>query len=164
MNKTNAISLQIITLRPFLDVCGSDRLLFPSTKRWSDNSFAPRLLSSNISEMLLTHRSLTNTNNKKDAPSNEKHFIGLKCTENVCQWFTSCPSITTWLLRPLLQSPFASGVALRHRDCEGSWLLNYPRFAVSLLQPRYDTRTNGPTSQQPTNQWANQPMCGYILL
>ena len=54
---------------------------------------------------------ITNTNNKKDAPLIEMQLIGLKCMENVCRWLISCLCVTNWLLHPLLQSPFASGMA-----------------------------------------------------
>ena len=36
-------------------------------------------------EILSVKGGLTITNDKKDAPLNEKQFIGLKCMESVCQ-------------------------------------------------------------------------------
>ena len=36
-------------------------------------------------EILSVKGGLTITNNKKDAPLNEKQFIGFKCMESVCQ-------------------------------------------------------------------------------
>ena len=117
-----------------------------------------------ISKSFQNWGQVTNTNNKKDAPLNEKQFIGLKCMENVCRWLISCLCFTTWLIPPLLQSPFASGVALMTRDCNGIWLSNHPRFVASLLWPQHDRLTNQPTIQWPTNQWTNQPMGRHTLL